>query len=382
MSDPSLPRAAAVNKSEVASALQREALRLGFTSVGIAAAVQPTGLGHFHDWLAAGYAGEMSYLETRRTAYGHPARVLPAARSLVMLAVNYNAPAETTPAPGRGRVARYAWGDDYHDVIRERLNRLAAFLTELVPGACARGVVDTAPLLEREFAQLAGLGWVGKNTMLIHPSLGSYFFLAALVTDVELAYDEASVADHCGACTACLDACPTGAFVEARVLDSRRCISYLTIELKEAIPRELREQVGDWLFGCDVCQDVCPWNGRAPASLASEHEPKQGTSLDLAELFYLTDDEFRRRFRRTPLWRPKRRGVLRNAAIVLGNQRHKAALPALAQGLRDVEPLVRGACAWALGRLNLEAAREALAAALDGEGDPLVRAEIERALGK
>ncbi len=165
-------------------------------------------------------------------------------------------------APGIGRVSRYAWGTDYHESLRERLNQLADFLTSRVPTAKVRGVVDTAPLLEGEFAQLAGLGWIGKNTLLLNKQAGSWFFLAALLTDVELAYDEPHAAEHCGTCRACLDACPTDAFVEPYVLDSRKCISYLTIELKSAIPVELRSGLGDWLFGCDICQDVCPWNHR------------------------------------------------------------------------------------------------------------------------
>ncbi len=223
--------------------------------------------------------------------------------------------------------------------------------------------MDTAPLLEREFAQLAGLGWIGKNTLLLNKQLGSWFFLAALLTDQELDYDEPHVADHCGTCRACLDACPTGAFVEPYVLDARRCISYLTIELRGPIPDNLRSGVGDWLFGCDICQDVCPWNHRAPASPEAAFAPLEDMNpvVELAALFALDDAAFRERFRHTPLWRAKRRGLLRNAAIVLGNRPHAAAIPALIRGLNDPEPLVRGASAWALHRyadLRAEAALE------------------------
>ena len=212
-----------------------------------------------------------------------------------------------------------------------------------------RGVVDTAPLLEREFAQLAGLGWVGKHTLLINRQQGSWFFLAALITDVELSYDAPHETDHCGTCRACLDACPTGAFPQPYVLDATRCISYLTIELRDAVPAELRSGIGDWLFGCDVCQDVCPWNSRAPLSRQAEFAPRADSNpINLISLFDLDDATFRERFRHTPLWRPKRRGLLRNAAIVLGNRPTPAAIPALIRGLNDDEPLVRGACAWAL----------------------------------
>ena len=204
-----------------------------------------------------------------------------------------------------------------------------------------RAVVDTAPLLEREYAQLAGLGWIGKNTLLLNKQSGSWFFLCALLTDVELEYDRPHAADHCGTCRACLDACPTGAFVDAYVLDARRCISYLTIESRQPIPTTLRAGIGDWVFGCDICQEVCPWNRDAPVADEPEFQPLAGgTDLELSELFWLDDAEFRVRFRHTPLWRPKRRGLLRNAAIVLGNQVAPEAIPALARGLNDEESLV------------------------------------------
>ncbi|MCC7083849.1 MAG: tRNA epoxyqueuosine(34) reductase QueG [Pirellulales bacterium] len=335
--------------------LKLESQRLGFEACGICPAVVPPGFERFEQWLAMGYAGEMRYLPDRVEAYRHPNHVLDAVRSIAILATNYRTedPASATAKtlPGFGRVSRYAWGTDYHEVIRGRLNDLAEWLQRQVPSACVRGVVDTAPLMEREFAQLAGLGWIGKNTLLLNQQLGSWFFLAALLTDVELEYDQPLAADHCGTCRACLDACPTAAFVDAYVLDARRCISYLTIELRSAIPTELRTGVGDWLFGCDVCQEVCPWNHRAPISLVPAFQPLDDANpMELAMLFELDDAEFRARFRHSPLWRAKRRGLLRNAAMVLGNQRHVPAIGALTKGLNDVEPLVREACAWALGQ--------------------------------
>ena len=209
-----------------------------------------------------------------------------------------------------------------------------------------RGVVDTAPLLEREFAELAGLGWIGKNTLLINRREGSWFFLAALLTDLDIEQDLSRETDHCGTCRACLDACPTGAFPQPYALDASRCISYLTIELRESMPPDLRKGVGDWLFGCDVCQDVCPWNSRAPRSQRHEFMPRDDSNpVDIIALFDLDESAFRRRFRHTPLWRAKRRGLLRNAAVVLGNHPIPTALPALIGGLNDGEPLVRGACA-------------------------------------
>ncbi|HWB00468.1 MAG TPA: tRNA epoxyqueuosine(34) reductase QueG, partial [Pirellulales bacterium] len=280
-----------------------------------------------------------------------------------------------------GRIARYAWGNDYHDLVRAKLNKLAEYLVAAAPGAIARGVVDTAPLLEREYAQLAGLGWIGKNTLLLNRSEGSWFFLAALLTDQSLDYDEPHAADHCGSCRACLDACPTDAFVRPYVHDARRCVSYLTIEHRTAIPEALRGGIGNWVLGCDICQDVCPWNRKSPATDEPALAPnEQSNPIELAELFALDDRAFRQRFGGTPLWRPKRRGILRNAAIVLGNQRDPNAVPALIRGLADPEPLVRGACAWALGRFNSTMASTALERRRPIETDDLVRAEIDLVL--
>lgn len=363
------------------AALKQEARRLGFELVGACPAVTPPGIERFQSWLAAGYAGEMAYLGDRAAAYEHPRHVLDGVRSLLLLATNYRTRQPAAAGAGQGRISRYAWGDDYHDLIHDRLKRLIAFFHECLPSGKARGIVDTAPLLEREFAQLAGLGWVGKNTLLLNPRLGSWFFLAALLTDSELAYDDPYTADHCGTCRACLDACPTDAFVAPYVLDSRRCISYLTIELRGMIPAELREGVGNWVFGCDVCQDVCPWNHKAPATDETSLQPAADANpLELAPLFELDDAGFRARFRHTPLWRAKRRGLLRSAALALGNQRHAAGLPALARGLNDPEPLIRSACAWALGQLVGAPGREALLARQAIEADTDVRTEIAEAL--
>jgi epoxyqueuosine reductase len=339
---------------ELAATLRSEAARLGFSLCGICRAVEPAGVSKFAEWLDQGYAGQMHYIAARQDAYRHPRYVLDGACSIVMLGLPYATVASRQPLPGEGRISRYAWGDgDYHDVIHGKLKRLIAALHQQAPDAKARGVVDTAPLLEREFAQLAGLGWIGKNTLLLNKPLGSYFFLAALLTDLELEYDEPFAAEHCGTCQACLDACPTQAFPQPYVLDATRCISYLTIELRDHIPEQLRPGIGDWLFGCDICQDVCPWNDRAPLSNESAFQPNADANpIDLIALFDLDDEGFRRRFRHTPLWRARRRGILRNAAIILGNQRCAAAIPALTRAGADPDPLIREACAWALNRIE------------------------------
>ncbi|MCA9121991.1 MAG: tRNA epoxyqueuosine(34) reductase QueG [Planctomycetaceae bacterium] len=343
-----------MDPKQLTERLKNAARDLGFDLVGVCPAVTPPGFNRYREWLAAGFAGEMHYLVERESAYEHPSSILEGVRSVVMLAMNYNHQTPIAAQPGEGRVSRYAWGEaDYHDVIHGRLKQLTRLVRDWDPTASVRGVIDTAPLLEREFAQLAGLGWIGKNTLLINKSFGSWFFLAAVLTDLTLVYDAPHQTDHCGTCRACLDACPTDAFPQAYVLDATKCISYLTIELRDQIPESMRAGIGDWVFGCDVCQDVCPWNNRVPPSKESTFRAREEQNpLSLAELFYLTDEQFRARFRKTPLWRPKRRGILRNAAIVLGNQRATVAIAALTHGLDDPEPLVQEACHWALERIK------------------------------
>ncbi len=371
-----------MDRDELTLKLKGRAQQLGFCLCGVCPAVAPAGRDKFEQWLASGYAGQMHYLGDRREAYEHPRHVLEGVRSVVMLAMPYASVEAGETARGEGRVSRYAWGgSDYHDVIRGRLHELADFFRELMPQATTRGVIDTAPLLEREFAQLAGLGWIGKNTLLLSKHAGSYFFLAALLIDQALVYDTPHTTDHCGTCTACLDACPTDAFAEPYVLDARRCISYLTIELQAAIPIELRPGMGEWVFGCDVCQEVCPWNHDAPTTTEQVFFPQQDLNpLQLAELFEMSEHAFRKRFRNTPLWRSHRRGLLRNAAIVLGNQQASGAIAALGRGLEDDEPLVRGASAWALGELATEDARQILKARQRLESDAQVQTEIDNAL--
>jgi len=340
----------------LAAALRAEAVRIGFCRVGIAPAVPPPHHDAFRHWLAAGRAGVMhEWLARHEPLRRDPANLLAAARSVIVLATDYPADPPAEPEPGRGRVARYARGDDYHDLLRERSNVLGAWLEARVPGCRTRGVVDSAPLAERDYGLLAGLGWIGKNTMLIDPRAGSYFFLTAILTDLDLPADVPLQTDHCGTCTACLDACPTGAFVEPRVLDATKCISTLTIEDHESVPASLRAGMGDWVFGCDVCQEVCPWNRHAPGSTEPAFQPRDGmTTLDLVELLGLDEAGFRRRFQDSPLLRAKRRGLLRSAAIALGNRPDPAALPALTAALVDAEPVVREAAAWALAQWQAE----------------------------
>jgi epoxyqueuosine reductase len=379
-------------------------VRRGFSRLGVAAAGPPPRQERFRHWLRDGHAGAMTeWLGRQEALRSDPALLLAGVRSVVMLATDHAVGPDAAGPPsfplpprpagqGRGRVARYAWGDDYHDLLRARVNLLGAWLEARVPGCRTRGVVDSAPLAERDFAWLAGLGWVGKNTMLIDPRAGSFFLLTALLTDLDLPADVPVDVDHCGTCTACLDACPTGAFVAPRVLDARRCVSGLSIEDHGGIDPALREGMGDWIFGCDVCQEVCPWNRHAPGSTEPTLQPRadgagrsDGT-LALADLLALDDDAFRRRFRGSPLVRAKRRGLLRSAAIALGNRPDPDAAEALVLAAADPEPVVRAAAVWALGQWRRaggplgERAAAALAARLAAEDDASVRAELAAAL--
>jgi epoxyqueuosine reductase len=266
-----------------------------------------------------------------------------------MVGITYN----SQPCPGTSasvKIARYAQGPDYHDVLKERLRSLLAWLQSVEASCEGRAVVDTAPLLERDFARRAGLGWFGKNTMLINKRLGSFLFLGALLVSLELRPDTPHQTSHCGTCTACLEACPTQAFQGAGWLDARRCISYLTIELRGMIPFELREQTGDWLFGCDICQEVCPWN-RHPADGAFPHDPEL-VSVDPLTVLSMSEEEFRSRFRYTALNRTKRSGLRRNAAIVLGNIGTETTLPDLERYQYDEDEIVREAVLWAIDHIR------------------------------
>jgi len=333
--------------------LKQQAHALGFELAGIAPAAPADGFDRLRDWLERGFAGDMEYMSRHAEARRHPQAVLPDVRSVLMVGMSYAPHAEDLPTQDLARIARYARGTDYHDVLRARLNQLLAWVQGAVSGCQGRGVVDTAPLLERDFARRAGLGWFGKNTMLLNKRHGSYFFLGALLLDLDLRPDPPHEASHCGTCTACLDACPTQAFVAPGLLDSRRCLSYLTIELKGVVPAELRPEMTEWLFGCDVCQEVCPWNRKAPPGTEPALQPRPDLiALDPEMVLALSEDEFRRLFRATALWRARRRGLLQSAALILGNRGDPAALPALRKALDDAEPVVREAAQWAIERIE------------------------------
>ena len=355
-------------------ALKNEAARQGFILAGITTPEAPAHMAVYEDWIEAGLHGEMTYLsnETSRQLRADPRQLFPECQSIVVLGAAYFPSKQVTGKKGEGKplsptplsssfpkitgkIASYAWGADYHNVLPERLQALAAFLeTQIGSPVAYRAYTDTGRLLERDLAQRAGLGWIGKNTCLIHPRLGSYFFLAELLLGVELQPDLPFTDDRCGSCTRCIEACPTGCIRPDRTLDARRCISYLTIELKRDIPAELRIQMGDWVFGCDACQQVCPWNRFAPEQGDPAFAPRPDqVAPDLVVDLGLTDGEFHLKFKNSPLRRAKRGGYLRNVAVALGNQGDPSALPALERALAaDPEPLVRQHAAWAVERIK------------------------------
>jgi epoxyqueuosine reductase len=368
--------------SALVTQIKCAARELGFQVAGIAS-LEPLERDEasFHNWCGEGYAAGMSYMTRRPELHARPRLLVPYAQSLITLAVDYYA---STPAFDNehryGRVARYAWGLDYHDVVKPRLKALVGRIEQIAGRDIhSRCFVDAVPLLERGVAARGGLGFFGKNTNLLQSRSGSWFFLSEILLDLELPPDNVEIKVSCGSCRRCLDACPTDAFPAPYQLDSRKCISYLTIENKREIPRALRAAVGDWIFGCDVCQDVCPFNRFAADTQWPEFHPQAGVGprLDLVEVLSISSDvEFRSRFRGTPLTRPKRGGLLRNAAVVAANVGATSAVPRLIERVEnDGEALIRSHCLWALGRLDSKRAEPLAERALKGDPDQLVREE-------
>jgi epoxyqueuosine reductase len=368
--------------SGLVTQIKQAAREIGFEVAGIASVEPlPRDDAAFHKWCEAGYAAGMDYMTRRPELHAHPRALVSRARSLITLAVDHYAEAPEFEHESRfGRVARYAWGLDYHDVVKPRLHALVSKIEQLVGREIhARCFVDAVPLLERAVAARAGLGFFGKNTNLIQPRAGSWFFLSEILLDLELPADAQEIRVSCGTCRRCIDACPTDAFVAPYQLDSNRCISYLTIENKGAIPRELREALGEWVFGCDVCQDVCPFNRFAEETRWPEFKAQAGAGprLDLIEVLSISsDEEFRNRFRGTPLTRPKRRGLLRNAAVVAANVGATATVAALIERIEhDAEPLIRSHAVWALTRLDEKRACLLSECVLRDDPDASVREE-------
>jgi epoxyqueuosine reductase len=387
-------------------AIERQASHLGFDLLGVTTPDPPPHYDVFTSWLAAGRHGEMAYLAAERSLVrrADPRQILPECRSILVLGARYSPSifpvySGLGKVPVTGKVAAYAWGADYHEVLATRLKALVDFIEAQVGTPVPnRWYTDTGPLLERDLAQRAGLGWIGKNTCLINPHLGSYFFLAEILLGLDLPGDPPFIFDRCGACTRCLQACPTSCILPDRTIDARRCLSYLTIELKGSVPPELRPLAGEWVFGCDICQQVCPWNIRfaatpvlsaPPALLAPPSIPialpefaaRPGVPQpDLLQELALSTDQFSCKFKDSPVKRARRGGYLRNVAVTLGSLGLPAAVSALAQSLAgDPEPLVRSHAAWALGQLGGSEALQALSASARVETDADVLREIQSA---
>jgi epoxyqueuosine reductase len=339
--------------------IRKRAQSLGFDLVGISPAFPVPRLGAYRAWIAKRYYGEMGYMARadRVERRENLAAILPGVRSIVCVGLNYYPGPlsnDRESDPSRGLIAGYAWGQDYHDLMLSRLEELSHFICSQAKSATTRTYVDTGPILERAYAAQAGLGFIGKNTCLIHPQMGSWLFLGEILTDVELAPTSRETAVSCGTCRRCLDTCPTGALVAPYVLDARRCISYLTIELKGVIPPDLRPLMGHWIYGCDVCQQVCPWQRfaaitREQAFLA---QAPDRAAPRLTELIGMNEETFRRRYAGTPILRIGRAQLLRNVAVALGNWGSEHAVPALRHALVDPEPLVRDHAAWALKQID------------------------------
>jgi epoxyqueuosine reductase len=316
------PAQPALDPHALAARIKQRARRQGFDLVGIAPAHPSSYRDYFRRWLDDGRAGEMSYLERRFDERVDPATYLPGARSVICVAINYHVPLEPvdpTEALHHGRVARYALGDDYHELIKSRLYELADAIRQMAPGARTRACVDTAPIMEKELAARAGVGWFGKNSCVINEYAGSWLLLGEVITTLQLPFDEPAP-DRCGTCRRCIDACPTGAITSPYQLDATRCISYLTIEHRGPIAPELQAQMSNWLYGCDICQDVCPWNSRALVAIAPELQPRFTTgTLDVRNVMRWTDDDYRAKLRGSAMKRVKLPVLQRNARIVAAN---------------------------------------------------------------
>lgn len=343
----------------IKDAIKDHARRLGFILAGVTTPETPSHFSTFERWLDAGHHGNMRYLmvDRARARRGDPRLILPECKSILVLAAPYADPKSTEEPKGHdpiGRIASYAWGDDYHDVLPAKLRELVTFIEEQVGHPVPnRYYTDTGAILERDLAQRAGLGWIGKNTCLINPRHGSYFLLAEILLGLELESDPPLISDHCGTCTRCIEACPTECILPNRTIDARRCISYLTIELKDDILEEMRPLLGNWIFGCDVCQMVCPWNRFASQKADSSFAPRPDVPYpNLIRELELTPEAFNRKFKNSPVKRAKRRGYLRNVAVALGNLQNPKAMPTLENASNDSEPMIREHANWAIEKIK------------------------------
>lgn len=363
--------------------IRAQARRVGFDKIGISRAEKLDDRNGLQDWLANDQHGEMRWMGRDPEKRINPARVLAEAKSVIALALNYYTPSRHSDHPEHGKISRYAWGKDYHRILRERLATLANWIVERETATHGLYYSDTGPVMDKAWAHKGGLGWIGKHSNLITRSLGSWVFLGEILLNLELEYD-VEARNYCGTCHRCIDACPTKAIVAPYVVDARLCISYLTIELRGVIPKELRSLVGTRIFGCDDCQDVCPWNRFAqPSSEKAFYPDEYNRAPVLIQLMQMTESEFRQRFQDSAVRRAKYAGFLRNVAVALGNTKDIAAVPVLSDTLlQHSEPLVRAHAAWALGEIGGENSWGALGKATQREMNSSVLEEIQSALSK
>ncbi len=366
------------------SQLKSEAFRLGFHLVGVTSPAQPAHLEIYEQWIADGHHADMAWIATDRARQrrADPKIILPECQSIIMLGICYPLISNRSDSKN-GQIASYACVDDYHNLLPQQLKMLVKFLEKKRGSTIPhRYYTDTGPILERELAQRAGLGWIGKNGVLINPKKGSYVLLAEILLGIELPIDAPFTCDHCGTCTRCIQSCPTKCILPNRTVDSNRCLSYLTIENKNAIPLTMRKKIGDWLFGCEICQQVCPWNKKLSNSQTDGiFTPHSEIPIaNLAAELLLSPQDFNQKFKNSPIKRSKRRGYLRNVAVVLGNHQDPAGVPALLHAISDIEPLVRAHAAWALAQIGGDAAKTGLQIANSRETDAYVLSEICTAL--
>jgi epoxyqueuosine reductase len=362
--------------------IREEALRLGFFRIGFAPARRPLHETHFKSWLENGFQGEMHYLERQASKRMDPGLILAGARSVIVLALNYSFDLTSGESFPIGKISRYAWGGDHHPIVKSRVDRLMEFIRSQVPDVHGFSSVDSGPVMEKFWGTQTSIGWMGKHSILIARNHGSRFFIGAILLDIELAYDQREK-DFCGTCDRCIRACPSRAITAPYILDARRCISYLTVEFRGVIPRELRPLIGGRIYGCDDCQDVCPWNRKPLLSTVKELEPRaENYAPQLFCLAAISREEFGRRFANSPIRRITRDVFVRNIMIALGNSSQIESVPVLKRALQDSSPLVRAHAAWALGQMPISDAFSMLELARMREPDASVLTEMDEVLGR
>lgn len=371
-------------RKDITDVIKKEGYKIGFDLIGVAPVDDYPESQFYKKWLDKGFEATMSYMSKNPEKRKDVRNIMPNARSVISCALNYNSDhpySVSQKNTNKGWIARYAWGDDYHEVMKVKLNRLKGFIEENTGDVDSLTYVDTGPVLERMYSKYSGIGWIGKNTCTINQNIGSWFFLGEIITNMELEYD-GCVSDRCGTCTRCIDECPTEAIRKPYVLDSSRCISYFTIENKNEIPYKYREAVGRNVFGCDICQDVCPWNSKAHNTTDASFLPRDGLyQPDLRYLLGLDQENFSTVFKNSPVKRTKRRGLIRNVLVAIGNTESSEYLDLVNSFIKDEDPLIRRHAIWALWKIQGDSCLEFLRSMIETETDEGVIVEIKNIVG-